>query len=129
MAKVKILPNLSHAGHEGGDVIEVTDDELRAFGDKFEVLEGGEIDEQVEESPTDEEVLSDEGGPQPVPDKQETLNAWEIDLIAVYGLDDAEEISLLSDEEILSVDGIGPKTKEDARKKYPFIGDEKEAEE
>lgn len=55
--KVRIKPGLHYgvARHEGGDVIEVTEAEVRAFGDKFEII-GTVPDAEPQPEPTPDEI-------------------------------------------------------------------------
>ena len=49
---------------------------------------------------------------------------WVKEAIEAFDLDTAEEISMLTNEQLLSLEGVGPATLEDIREMYPYEGED-----
>ena len=95
--RVEIKEGLHHEGHLGGEIIDVSQSAYDAFKDKFKLIG---VDEPTEEYI--EEVA---------PEERYTQHpSWVAPIMKKYNLGDPSKISTLTDEEILSVRGIGEAT-------------------
>lgn len=94
--KYVVRPGFTHGANEQygpGDIVELTVQEYRGFEDKLAPIEEVDLVNPVQPTPS---ALK--------------LSAAERKALAAAGLDTDEKITAASDEELLAIDGIGPKS-------------------